>query len=98
MIVHSGTVLASAPMFDIDGRQELSETSVIGTVSGEGTLHLGLTVFMRDASAHVDYIGLLDATGGTLTGTQIWTRTAAGGGSTTRTCTGTFAKVRSPGQ
>jgi hypothetical protein len=52
---------------------------------------------MRDASVHVDYTGMLDATDGMLTGTQVWTRRAAGDGSTTRTCTGVFAKVRSPG-
>jgi hypothetical protein len=99
MIVRSGRVGASAPMFDIDGRQELSDTTVLGTVSGQGALHLGLTVFMHDVSARVDYTGMLDATGGTLTGTQVWTRAAAGdGATTTRTCTATFARVGSPGR
>jgi hypothetical protein len=41
---------------------------------------------------------MLDASGGRLTGTQVWTGTAVGDGGTTRTCTGNFAKVSSPGQ
>jgi hypothetical protein len=91
MIVRNGMVVASAPMSDIDGRQELTATVVTGTVNADGALHLGTTVFTRDATIHVDYTGTLDATGGTLTGTQVWTGATAGA---TRTCNGTFVKVR----
>jgi hypothetical protein len=91
MIVRNGTGVASAPMFDIDGRQELAATVVSGTVNADGAFHLGTTVFTRDATFQVNYIGTLDATGGTLTGTQVW---AGATGGATRTCNGTFVKVR----
>lgn len=98
MIVRNGMVVASAPMFDLDGRQELADTVVTGTVNANGAFHLGVTVFARDASSHVDYTGTLNTTGGTLTGTQIWTPATASDGGATRTCNGTFVKVASPGQ
>jgi hypothetical protein len=98
MIVRNGMVVASASMFDLDGRQELADTVVTGTVNANGVFHLGVTVFARDASSHVDYTGTFNTTGGTLTGTQVWTRATAGDGGATRTCNGTFVKVTSPGQ
>ena len=94
IIVHNGTIVASAPIFDIDGRQEISAAVATGTVDADGVLHLAHTVSTRDATFHGDYTGTLNATGGTLTGTQVWTR-AAGGGAT-RTCKGNVLKVGPP--
>jgi hypothetical protein len=98
MIVRNGTVVASAPMLDLDGRQEIADAVVTGTVNANGALHLGVTVFARDASSHVNYTGTLNTSGGTLTGTQVWTRATTSDGGATRSCNGTFVKVASPGQ
>jgi hypothetical protein len=86
IVVRNGTVVASAPIFDVDGRQEISAAVATGTVDANGVVHLAHTAFTRDASFHGDYTGVLSATGATLTGTQVWTRT--GGGGATRTCKG----------
>jgi hypothetical protein len=40
MIVHGGMVVASAPIFDVEGKQELSDIVMTGTVSQEGALHV----------------------------------------------------------
>jgi hypothetical protein len=94
--VRNGRVIASASMFDIDGKKELIPALVTGTVNADGTFHVGTTVFISDARAQVDYTGTLDDAGGTLKGTQVWTRASASG--PTRACNGTFVKVGSPGQ
>jgi hypothetical protein len=59
--------------------------------------HLGCAVYTRDAELHANYTGTLSAAGGTLTGTQVWTRSTGGGG-VTRTCTGTVFEVGLPKQ
>jgi hypothetical protein len=61
-------------------------------VDAGGVLDLGYTIFTRDAEFHGSYSGTLTATGGTLTGTQVWTR-ATSGESVTRTCTAPFWKL-----
>jgi hypothetical protein len=97
IIVRNGRVVASAPIFDIDGTHEISSAVATGTVDADGVLHLAYSVFTRDADFHGDYTGTLHAAGGTLIGTQVWTRGNAGGG-VTRTCAGTIFEAKSPRQ
>jgi hypothetical protein len=92
IVVRNGRVVASAPMFDIDGKKELTATVATGTLNAEGAFHVGVTVFIGDASAHVDYTGTLDGDGGTLKGMQVWSRATAGESGPTRTCSGTLAE------
>jgi len=96
ILVRNGRVMASASMFDIDGKKELIAAVATGTMNANGTFHLGTTVFIGDATAHVDYTGRLNGDGGVLKGTQVWSRPSADG--PTRACNGTFVKVGSPGQ
>ena len=95
MTIRNGKVVASAPIFDIDGRQEIWSAVATGKVDADGMLHLAYTVVTRDAAFYGDYTGTLDATHGTLSGTHVWTRTTAGG-VVARTCTGTVFEVSSP--
>jgi hypothetical protein len=95
--VRNGRAVASAPIFDIDGRHEIASAVATGTVDAGGTLNLAYTVYTRDAEFHGHYTGTLNATGGTLTGTQVWTRVPAGG-DVTRICTGIIFDVASPRQ
>jgi hypothetical protein len=52
-------------------------------------------LFTPDAEFRGNYSGTLNATGGTLTGTQVWTR-ASGGGGVTRACTGALLEIKCP--
>ena len=52
-----------------------------GTVDTAYVLHLGHTVFSLTPNFAVTNTGTLKATGGTLTGTRVWTRASGGGGS-----------------
>ena len=96
--VRDGRVVALASLFDIDGGQAFSPEVAAGMVDVAGAFHLADTVFTRDATFHGTYTGTFSATGGTMTGTQIWTRSPAGNGGVTRTCNGTFVRVESPRQ
>jgi hypothetical protein len=96
IIVHSGRALASAPIFDVNGRHEISDAVATGTLDGDGVLRLAHVVFTHDASFQGEYTGMINATGGTLTGTQVWTRSA--GGVVTRTCKGNVYEVKAPRQ
>jgi hypothetical protein len=88
IVVRNSQAVASAPIFDVDGAQEVSGAVATGTVDADGVLHLAYTVLTRDAIIRGDYIGTLEAGGGTLNGTQVWTPATAGG--VTRTCKGTL--------
>jgi hypothetical protein len=95
MTVRNGRVIASAPVFDIDGLHLITSAVAAGTLDAGGVFHLGYTISTRDAEFHGNYSGTLTATGGTLTGTQVWTQ-ATGGESVTRTCTGIVFEVEPP--
>jgi hypothetical protein len=95
--VHNGRVFASADAYDIDGLHLIPQAMAAGTVDSAGVLHFGGTLFTRDTQLRANYTLTLSAAGGTLTGTQVWTR-ATGGDSVTRTCTGSFFEVRLPKQ
>jgi len=63
-----------------------------GTVDPNGVFRLGYTGYWSHYSIRGDYSGTLNATGGTLTGTQVLTREITGDG-VTRTCKGTVVQV-----
>ena len=80
MTVRDGRATASAPIFDIDGKVELSSVAATGTVDTGGTLRLAHTVSTREAMFQGEYTGTLNQARGTLTGTQVWIATTAGTG------------------
>jgi hypothetical protein len=96
--VRNSRIIVSFDMFDINANRQFVLELATGTVHADGTFHLGDTVYTKDATFHGAYTGTFSATGGTIAGTQVWTRSAAEGDSVTRTCNGTFVKVGSPGQ
>jgi hypothetical protein len=87
-------VTADTPTYDIDGLL-IEPNLAAGTVDSAGVLYFGHTVYMRNAELRANYTVSLSAAGGTLTGTQVWTR-ATGGDSVTRTCKGTVFEVGLP--
>jgi hypothetical protein len=95
IIVRNGHVMALTPMFDIAGREEPAPAVAAGIVDPDGVFRLGYTVYTRDYTVRGDYSGTLNATGGTLTGTQVLTREITGDGAT-RICKGTFLQVELP--
>jgi hypothetical protein len=91
MGVRNGHVVASIPLFDFDGRTEISALVATGPVDAGGIFHLGAVVFLPDRTLHVDLAGTLSAGGGTVAGVQVFSLPAAG--KATRTCEGKFIKV-----
>jgi hypothetical protein len=90
--VRDRNVTAVLSIFDVDGLHEVPLAMAGGTVDAAGVLHLGHTVYTSDAEFRGNYTATLSATGGTLAGTQVWTRTS--GGEVTRTCTGNVAEIK----
>jgi hypothetical protein len=95
--VRDGRVLGGpASIFDIDGKELFGAGAVAaGRMDADGAFHLGLIFYVGDATLHAEYTGSFNATGGTLTGTQVWSR-ATDGRNVTRTCKGTFVEVAPP--
>jgi hypothetical protein len=94
-IVVSGTsVVAARPLFNRDGSRVVGSEIATGTVNSDGTLRLTSSWAAAGASFKGTYSGTLNATGGTMTGTESWTRSPANGGSVSRTCYGAY--VRGP--
>jgi hypothetical protein len=91
MSVRNGRVAASMPLFDLDGRTEISGLFATGTVQAGGVFRLAVIVHMPDHVFVVDFSGTLGADGGTLAGVQVFSLPAAGKAS--RTCEGTFIRV-----
>jgi hypothetical protein len=87
-------VLMSAPMFNAEGREVPGFVMAAGTVDPDGGFHAGVTTYMRDDTLQASYSGTFTATGGTLTGTEVWTRVSAE--EVTRTCKGEFVRVEQP--
>ncbi|MGB6537056.1 MAG: hypothetical protein WBF58_13955 [Xanthobacteraceae bacterium] len=94
MTVSGTTVVAGRPIFNRDGSRVVGTEIATGTVSADGTLHLGSSWAAAVASFKGTYNGTLNATGGTITGTEAWTRSPAHGGSVSRACYGAY--VRAP--
>jgi hypothetical protein len=95
MIVHHRSVDASTDVYDIDGLRLIGAVVVAGTVDSAGVLHFAGTVWTHRELLRANYTLTLSATGGTLTGTQVWTRDT-GGESVTRTCTGIVSELEPP--
>jgi hypothetical protein len=91
IMIRNGSVIAS------DGRDKLGPVPGFGTLDPDGAFRFGYIFYTRDDSLRADYSGTLNDTGGTLTGTQVFTREITGDGGT-RTCKGTFLKVELPRQ
>jgi hypothetical protein len=89
-------VMAATPTFDAEGRKQLLLGWATGIVDPNGEFRVGFVAYMRDDTLHADYSGTISATGGTLTGTEVWTR--ATGEDVTRSCKGEFVRVERPAQ
>ena len=95
IVYNDGGISASADTYDIDGLRLIPAAMAAGTVDSAGVLHFAGTLWTRHEQLRANYTLTLNATGGTLTGTQVWTR-ATGGESVTRTCTGIVFEVEPP--
>ena len=93
--VTNGTVIAARPVFNFDGSRVVGSEIAIGAV-GDGALHLTSTWLAIGAGFKGTYTGTLTMTGGTITGTQAWTRPPVKGGDASRACYGAFVKIRKP--
>jgi hypothetical protein len=94
IIVSGTTVVAARPIFNRDGSRVVGSEIATGTVNSDGTLHLSSSWAAGGGSFNGTYSGTLNATGGTLTGTEAWVRSPEFGGNATRTCYGAY--IRSP--
>jgi hypothetical protein len=92
MTVNGGNVVAARPIFNLDGSRVVGTEIAIGTVGADGALHLTSNWAVARGSFKGTYNGTLAATGGTLTGTEEWTRSPADGGNATRACYGAYVK------
>ncbi len=94
IVVSGTTIVAARPIFNRFGTRVVGTEIATGGVNADGTLHLTSGWAMAGASFKGNYNGTLNATGGTITGTEAWTRSLANGGHVTRTCYGAY--VRGP--
>jgi hypothetical protein len=92
MTVNGGNVVAARPIFNRDGTRVVGTEIAIGTVGTDGALHLTSNWVAPRAGFKGTYNGTLATTGGTLTGTEEWTRSPANGGNATRNCYGAYVK------
>jgi hypothetical protein len=91
--IANGTVVAARPIFNHDGSLVVGTEIATGAINAEGPLHLTSSWIAAGAGFKGTYNGTLAAAGGTLTGTEAWTRTPANGGNASRTCFGAFVKL-----
>ncbi len=97
IIVSGTTAVAARPIFNRDGTRVVGSEIATGTVNPDGTMHLTSSWAAAGASFQGTYNGTLNATGGTFTGTEAWTRSPANGGNATRTCYGAYVRGPTPG-
>jgi hypothetical protein len=93
LVVHENIVQFARPLFNLDGTRVVGSELAAGNIDANGTAHLTSEWAFRGDTAEAEYNGTLTSAGGTLTGTQRWTR--PGSGSLTRTCMA--ALVPAPG-
>lgn len=98
IIVSGMTVMAARPIFNRNGTRVVGNEIATGTANSDGTLHLTSSWTAAQASFKGTYNGTLSATGGTITGTQEWTRSAAFGGNVSRPCYGAYVRAPKPGR
>jgi hypothetical protein len=74
LIVDGGNAWFARPLFNQNGTLVVGSEIGFGTIDGDGQLRLtSQWSYLGDAAAG-DYRGTIAAAGGTLTGTQTWTR------------------------
>jgi len=97
IVVSGTTVVAARPIFNRDGTRVVGSEIATGTVNSDGTLHLTSSWIAAGASFKGTYNGTLSATGGTITGSEAWSRSSANGGSASRMCYGAYVRTPTPG-
>jgi hypothetical protein len=85
LIVDGSKVLFARPLFNASGGRVVGSEIAMGTIDANGQMHLTSQWGYLGFTANGQYSGTLTPSGGTLTGTQIWT--GPGGNSVSRTCT-----------
>jgi hypothetical protein len=96
MIVTGTTIIAARPIFNRDGSRVVGTEIATGTINADGTSHLTSTWGADGGAFKGTYSGMSTTTGGTLTGTEAWTRTPEYGGNALRTCYGAYVKSPMP--
>ncbi len=96
IVVAGTTVIAARPVFNRNGSRVVGSEIATGTVNPDGTLHLTSSWTSAAASFKGSYNGTLGATGGTITGSQEWKRSASNSGNTSRPCYGAFVRAPKP--
>jgi hypothetical protein len=96
IVVSGTTVIAARPIFNRNGTRVVASEIATGTVNADGTLHLASSWPAALASFKGTYDGTLKASGGTITGTEAWTRLPANGGNVSRTCYGAYVRAPTP--
>jgi hypothetical protein len=97
IVVSGTTVVAARPIFNRNGTLVVGTEIATGTVNSDGTLRLTSSWAAAGGSFKGNYNGTMNATGGTITGTEAWTRSPANGGSASRTCYGAYVRGPIPG-
>jgi len=98
-IMVAGTaVLAARPVFNRDGSLVVGSEIMSGTLNSDGKVHLTSNWIAVGASFKGTYDGTITGSGGTLTGTQVWTRSPTNGGNASRACYGAYVKGPMPEQ
>jgi hypothetical protein len=93
IIVTGSTIVAARPLFNRDGSRVVGSEIATGTMNADGTLHLTSNWTAAGGGFKGTYNGTLTASGGTLTGTEAWTRSPANGGNASRACYGAYVKA-----
>jgi hypothetical protein len=83
--VKGDSVLFARPLFDL-GTRVVGNELATGSIDANGQLHLTSQWTYLGDTSDAEYSGMLTPTGGTLSGTQIWTR-PGDGQPVRRTCT-----------
>jgi hypothetical protein len=86
LIIEGGNAWFARPLFNLDGTRVVGSEMASGAIDGNGQLHLTSQWSYLGDDAKGEYSGTFTASGGTLTGTQTWTRPGVAS-SVKRTCT-----------
>jgi hypothetical protein len=74
LIIDGGNAWFARPLFNLDGTRVVGSEMASGAIDENGQLHLTSQWSFLGDSAKGEYSGTITASGGTLTGTQVWTR------------------------
>ena len=74
LAIDGNNVHFARPLFDVNGTRVMGSELGKGTIDDDGKVHVTSDWSYLGDIAHAEYTGTLTASGGTLTGTQIWTR------------------------